>query len=54
MDIQQILINAFTPFVKAYWWIIPLLLVLYFFKTSFMKGVLGELCLLYTSPSPRD
>jgi hypothetical protein len=43
MDIQQILINAFTPFVKTYWWMIPLLLVLSFLKTSFMKGVLGEL-----------
>ena len=43
MDIQQILINTFTPFVKTYWWIIPLLLMLSFLKTSFMKGVLGEL-----------
>ena len=38
MDIQQILINAFTPFVKTYWWMIQLLLVLSFLKTSFMKG----------------
>jgi restriction system protein len=43
MDIQQILINAFTPFVKTYWWMIQLLLVLSFLKTSFMKGLLGEL-----------
>jgi hypothetical protein len=43
MDIQQILINAFTPFVKTYWWMIQLLLVLSFLKTSFIKGVLGEL-----------
>lgn len=40
---HQILINAFTPFVKTYWWIIPLLLLLSILKSSFMKGVLGEL-----------
>ncbi|UOA07348.1 nuclease-related domain-containing protein [Methylobacter sp. S3L5C] len=43
MNIQQILINAFTPFIKTYWWIIPLLFLLSIFKTPFMKGMLGEL-----------
>lgn len=43
MDTHQVLINAFTPLIKTYGWIIPLFLLLSLLKTSFMKGVLGEL-----------
>jgi restriction system protein len=42
MDATQILTQAFGPLIGAYWWLILLLFLLAFLKTSFMKGVLGE------------
>ena len=42
MNIAQLLIQAFVPLISAYWWLIPLILLFSFLKTSFMKGVLGE------------
>jgi restriction system protein len=43
MDATQILIQAFTPLISTYWWLVPLLFLLALLKTPFMKGVLGEL-----------
>lgn len=42
MDVTQIMIQAFAPLMSAYWWLIPLLFLLAFLKSPFMKGVLGE------------
>lgn len=42
MDVTQIIIQAFAPIISAYWWLIPLLFLLAFLKSPFMKGVLGE------------
>lgn len=42
MDMSQMLWQAFSPLISAYWWLFPLLIVLGFLKTPFMKGVLGE------------
>ncbi len=36
------LANLFTQLINAYWWVIPLLFLLAFLKSSFMKGVFGE------------
>ena len=42
MDATQILIQAFVPLISAYWWLIPLLFLVAFLKSPFIKGVLGE------------
>ncbi|WP_031438551.1 nuclease-related domain-containing protein [Methylobacter tundripaludum] len=42
MDIAKILTQALSPLIHTYWWLILLLFLLSFLKTSFMKGVLGE------------
>lgn len=42
MDINQVLLQAFTPLITAYWWLLPLILLLTFLRSPFMKGVLGE------------
>ncbi|WP_404359481.1 NERD domain-containing protein [Methylotuvimicrobium sp. KM1] len=42
MDVTQIMIQAFASLISAYWWLIPLLFLLAFLKSPFMKGVLGE------------
>lgn len=43
MDATQTLTQAFMPLISAYWWLIPLLFLLAFLKSPFMKGFLGEL-----------
>jgi len=42
MDINQVLLQIFTPLIIAYWWLLPLILLLTFLRSPFMKGVLGE------------
>lgn len=42
MDLTHILLQAFSPVISAYWWMIPLLIALSILKTPFMKGVIGE------------
>jgi len=42
MDLTHILFQAFTPLISAYWWLIPILILVSFFKTPFGKGVFGE------------
>lgn len=42
MDFTQILKQAFFPLLSAYWWLIPVFLILAILITPFMKGVLGE------------
>ena len=42
MDISKVLIQAFGTLFTAYWWLIPILLILGFLRTPFMKGILGE------------
>jgi len=42
MEIKQLLLQAFTPLITAYWWLLPLLVLLTFLRSPFMKGVLGE------------
>lgn len=42
MDINSILSQALGPIISAYWWFIPLLMLLSFLKSPFMKGVMGE------------
>lgn len=42
MDVNSILMQAFGPIISAYWWLIPLFMLVSFLKTSFMKGVIGE------------
>jgi restriction system protein len=43
MGATQILIQAFAPLISTYWWLIPLLFLLAFLKSPFMKGILGEI-----------
>ena len=43
MDITAVLTKSFGTLFSTYWWLIPLLFLITIFKTSFMKGVLGEL-----------
>lgn len=42
MNINQILIQGLSPVFSAFWWLIPLLLLLAFLKSPFFKGVFGE------------
>ena len=42
MDIKQVLLQIFTPLITAYWWLLPLILLLTFLRSPFLKGVLGE------------
>ena len=42
MDINHLLIQAFVPLMRAYGWLILLLVLLAFLKSPFMKGVFGE------------
>lgn len=42
MDMTDLLLQAFGPFMNAYWWMIPLFIALSIVKTPFVKGVLGE------------
>ncbi|WP_027156514.1 nuclease-related domain-containing protein [Methylobacter luteus] len=42
MDATQILTHAFGPLISDYWWLIPLIILLTFLKSPFMKGILGE------------
>ncbi|MDD5493536.1 MAG: NERD domain-containing protein [Dehalococcoidia bacterium] len=43
MDVNQLLIQALSPLLNAYWWVFPLLFLLAFLKTPFIKGIVGEL-----------
>lgn len=43
MDANQLLIQAFRPVMSAFWWLIPLFIIAAILKSSFMKGVIGEL-----------
>lgn len=42
MDINQILLQALMPMIAAYWWLAPMVILIAFLKTPFMKGVIGE------------
>lgn len=42
MNTPQLLIQALDPVISMYGWLIPLLILLSFLKTHFMKGVFGE------------
>lgn len=42
MDVSHILIQAFGPIIQNYWWLIPILIALAFFKTPVGKGIFGE------------
>lgn len=42
MDINNIFIQAFGPAISAFWWLVPLSLLLAFLKSPFMKGIFGE------------
>jgi restriction system protein len=42
MDATQILTQAFGPLISTYWWLLPLIILLAFLKSPFMKGILGE------------
>jgi restriction system protein len=35
--------QAFTPLVTEYWWLIPTIIVIGFFRTPYIKGLIGEL-----------
>ena len=43
MDATLILTKAFGTLFSAYWWLIPLLVLIAIFKTPFVKGVWGEM-----------
>jgi len=43
MDATLILTKTFGALFSAYWWLFPALIIIAFFKSSFMKGVFGEL-----------
>jgi restriction system protein len=43
MTISTFLTPLFSQLISAYWWTIPLLFLLAFLKSPFMKGVFGEL-----------
>jgi hypothetical protein len=42
MDLSSIVIQTFIQLFGAYWWFIPILILLGFLKSPFMKGVFGE------------
>jgi predicted RNA-binding Zn-ribbon protein involved in translation (DUF1610 family) len=42
MDMNQMLWQAISPIIGAYWWLFLMLIVLGFLKMPLMKGVLGE------------
>ena len=42
MTASSILTQLFSPLINAYWWVIPLLLLITFLKSPFMKGMFGE------------
>ena len=42
MDVNHMLIQAFSPLISAYWWLLPIFILVSFFKTPFGKGVIGE------------
>lgn len=43
MDITQILLNAFVPIIREFWWLLPLFLIAAILKLPFVKGAIGEL-----------
>jgi restriction system protein len=43
MEASPIVNQIFSQIILAYWWTIPLLFLIAFLKSSFMKGVFGEL-----------
>lgn len=43
MTTSSILTQIFGPLLNAYWWVFPLLFLIAFLKSPFMKGVFGEL-----------
>ena len=42
MDFNHIFLQTFTPILIAYWWLIPVLIVVGFLRTPYMKGGIGE------------
>jgi len=42
MNVNQLLIQAFGPFISSFWWLIPLFITIAILKTPFIKGVIGE------------
>jgi len=42
MDINHLFLQAFGPAISAVWWFIPILILLAFLKSPYMKGVIGE------------
>jgi restriction system protein len=42
MNVNQLLIQAFGPFISSFWWLIPLFITVAILKTPFIKGVIGE------------
>lgn len=42
MDLSSIVAQQFIKLLTAYWWLIPLPVLIGFMKSPFMKGVLGE------------
>lgn len=42
MNINQILLNAFVPIIREFWWLLPLFLVAAILKLPFVKGAIGE------------
>ena len=42
MTASSILTQLFSPLINTYWWVIPLLLLITFLKSPFMKGMFGE------------
>jgi len=42
MNASSIVNQMFSQIISAYWWVIPLLLLIAFLKSPFMKGMFGE------------
>ena len=42
MNVNQLVIQAFGPFISSFWWLIPLFITVAILKTPFIKGVIGE------------
>jgi hypothetical protein len=42
MNVNQLLIQAFGPFINSFWWLMPLFITVAILKTPFIKGVIGE------------
>ena len=42
MNASSIVNQMFSQIISAYWWVIPLLFLIAFLKSPFMKGMFGE------------